>query len=449
MIQKNDVLTLTADAHIADGVGIARAEGKTVFIEGLLPGETAEVRIISNKKTYASGKLLRLVSRSADRVEPFCPVYGRCGGCTCQHIRYETQLEFKRRTVAECFYKFAHLAIEPNPTVPSGCEKHYRNKVSLPVGMDRGELQIGCFARRSHRVVDVRECGISAPEFTAAAEAIRGFILKNNISIYDETTCEGLLRHIVLRRASTGELMAGLVINGSGLKKSEELVSALTAASPDIKSIVLNINREPGNAILGAETQPIYGSGRIRESILCRSFDISLNTFLQVNHSGTERMYAYILGLLGSEDVVADLYCGAGTITLCAAPQTKRIYGIEIVPQAIEDAKKNAVLNGIANAEFICADCADAFGGIIKAEGRLDAVIVDPPRKGLSPSVIDDIAESGAKKLIYVSCDPATLARDAALLIEKGFYPVSIQPFDMFPQTGHVESVVLLSKVQK
>ncbi len=448
MPEKNDIYTLTADDITAEGMGVGRADGMAVFVSGMLPEETAEVRIIKQLKSYAVGKVESMLSTSPLRAVPVCPVFKECGGCTHMHLSYEGQLAAKTGHVKSCLKKFSGTDITPLPCIPSPSPLNYRNKISLPVEFDGG-VKIGCYKKRSHHVVDTDECFIAPPVFSDIAALLRSFIREYKISVYNEVTHRGLLRHIVLRTSAAGDIMLGLVINGKALPHSDELVSLLNGRFPAVKTAVLNINTEKGNVILGRTTLPLFGSGRIRERILSREFDISLNTFLQVNHAQTENMYSYALSLLGEgSEVVCDLYCGAGTITLNAAPHARRIYGVEIVPQAIEDAKHNAELNGIENAEFICADCTRALPEIIKKDGRLDAVIVDPPRKGLVPSVITDIAKSGAHRVIYVSCDPATLARDIKLFIEQGYTLISAQPFDMFPQTGHVETVCLLSKKQ-
>lgn len=446
MPEKNQIYTVTARDITSEGMGVGHADEMAVFVNGLLPMETADVRIIKKLKNYAIGRIENMISQSEYRAVPVCPVFKECGGCTHMHMDYRGQLKYKTAHVASCFKKFSGTDI-----VPSSCEAspeafYYRNKISLPVEKKDGKLNIGCYKKHSHSVIDAPVCYIAEKEFTEITLCIRNFLIENNISIYDEVTHKGLVRHIVLRKSSLGQIMAAIVINGTSLPCSDMLIKKLSAFK-NVSTVVLNINREKGNVILGHKTVPIFGSGRIREKILGCVFDISLNTFLQVNHAQTEQLYSYALSLLGNDaEVVCDLYCGAGTITLNAAGKAARIYGVEIVPQAIEDAKKNALLNGIDNAEFICADCAEALPEIIKKEGHIDAIIVDPPRKGLAASVISDIAKSGAAKVVYVSCDPATLARDIKLFTQNGYTPLSAKPFDMFPQTGHVETVCLLSR---
>jgi len=447
MLEKNTLCTLTAVDLTNEGSGVCRAEGMVVFVPGMLPGEQAEVKIIKSTKSYCFGKIEKLLTTSPERISPQCGAYPRCGGCTLLHLSYEGQLEMKRNHVANCLRKFSGTELTPEPVIPSPKPLRYRNKVSMPVSFEK-DLSIGCFAARSHRVIDAPHCLLAEELFSEIIAELRGFLKKHRIPIYNERSGKGLLRHVVLRTAHDGAIMLGLVINGRKFPHQEELTARMTKKFPRIKTIVLNENTEPGNVILGHRTTPIYGSGRIRENLLGLSFDISLNTFLQINHDQTEQLYTYALSQLGdvSDCVGADLYCGAGTITLNAAKKCRKIYGIEIVPPAIEDAKKNAELNGIGNAEFLCADCAEGFSKILEKEGRLDFVIVDPPRKGLVPSVIEDIAKSGAPKVVYVSCDPATLSRDIAIFADHGYTALSAQPFDMFPQCGHVETVVLMSR---
>ena len=451
MLEKNTVHKLTAADLTNEGSGVCRTEdGIVVFVPGMLPGETADVKIIKTTKSYCIGKIEQLFSAAADRIAPPCAVYPRCGGCTLLHLSYEGQLKAKREHVANCLRKFSGTDLIPEPCVPSPHPLRYRNKVSMPVSYEDQSVKIGCFAARSHRVIDAENCLLAEDIFSDIIAELRTFFRENRTPIYNERTGKGLVRHIVLRTAADGAIMLGIVINGKKLPQQDALVKDITQKFPRIRTVVLNHNTQTGNVILGTQTTPIFGSGLIRETLLGLHFDISLNTFLQVNHDQTEQLYSYALALLGDvpEAIGADLYCGAGTITLNAAKRCKKIYGIEIVPPAIRDAKKNAKLNGIENAEFLCADCAEGFSKILEKEGHLDFVIVDPPRKGLVPSVIEDIAKSGAPKVIYVSCDPATLSRDIALFSAQGYTALSAKPFDMFPQSGHVETVVLLSKTE-
>ncbi len=449
MPEKNDIITLEAQDITAEGAGVGRADGMAVFVNGLIKGETAEVKIIKRLKSYAVGRIEKLVSPSPFRAEPECPVFKECGGCTHQHMSYAAQLEAKTGTVKSCLKKFSGTDASPLPCLPSPESIRYRNKISMPLRYDSG-IKMGCYKKRSHEVVDAPDCLIAKKELCTAADIVREFAEKHDISIYDEGTGKGLLRHVVARTTSDGEIMLGLVINGKTLPYAEALISAVREKAPAVSTVVINENTSRGNVILGRKSTPIYGTGRIRERILDCVFDISLNTFLQVNHAQTERMYSHVLSLLGDDaGVVCDLYCGAGTITLNAARAAKKIYGAEIVPQAVEDAKRNAAINRIENAEFLCADCEKALPEIIKKEGKLDAVIVDPPRKGLSPSVISGIAKSGAARVIYVSCDPATLSRDLGIFTGYGYSAKSVQPFDMFPMTGHVETVCCLYHQKK
>lgn len=449
MLEKNSVYKLTSTDLTNEGNGVCRTEdGIVVFVPGMLPGETADVRIIKTTKSYCIGKLEQFFCIAPERITPPCAVYPRCGGCTLLHLSYEGQLKAKREHVANCLRKFSGTDLIPEECVPSPAPLGYRNKVSMPVSYEDPTVKIGCFAARSHRVIDAEHCLLAEDIFSEIIAELRVFFRENRTPIYNERSGKGLVRHVILRTAANGDIMLGIVINGKKLPGQDLLVKVITRKFPRIRTIVLNHNMQTGNVILGTETTPIFGNGRIRETLLGLSFDISLNTFLQVNHDQTEQLYSYALSFLdeSTDAVGADLYCGAGTITLNAAKKCRKIYGIEIVPPAIKDAKNNARINGIENAEFLCADCAEGFAKILEKEGQLDFVIVDPPRKGLVPSVIEDIAKSGAPKVIYVSCDPATLSRDIALFSGQGYTALSAKPFDMFPQSGHVETVVLLSK---
>ena len=446
MLKKNAVFSLTADALTLEGMGVCRHNGMVVFVPDMLPGETADVAIIKTTKRYAVGKLRARTTQAPARVDAPCRVFAQCGGCTFLHLAYAEQLRAKTAHVSSCLKKFSGTDISPLDTRPSPQTLHYRNKIAMPLAYGDG-LQIGCFAKRSHRVVDTKECLLAKPDFTPILAFLRQWIVSRNICVYDETQHKGLLRRLILRQTSLGEIMLGIVINGESLPHADALIGELTSAFPACKSIVLNRNTQRGNVILGDTSRTLWGSPQIREDILGRQFLISLHTFLQVNHAQMEALYTYVLSLLPQPGgIVADLYCGAGTIALCAASHCTRIYGIEIVPQAILDARRNAALNQIHNAQFFCGDCAQAFASILEREPRLDAVIVDPPRKGLSQDVISHIAHSGASRVIYVSCDPATLSRDIKRFTQCGYFPLSVQPFDMFPQTGHVETVTLLLK---
>ncbi len=441
---KNQSYDITIDDLTIEGNGVGRIEGMAVFVPDMLPGESGKVRIIKVSKSFAIGKVEERYSDSPMRVEPPCPVYKRCGGCSLMHMSYEGQLAFKHKHVTDCIRRIAKSDAVVNPIISCETPFRYRNKNAFPINGENG-IKIGCYARRSHDVVNVKDCLIASEKCSETIGIIRDFIERYGISIYDEKLHRGLLRHVIIRESSLGERIVALVINGDDLPHKREFIAALKDKA---NTIALNINKAKANAILSPDTKVIFGSGTIREQICGCSFDISLNSFLQVNHQQTEKLYGKALELagIGKEDVVADLYCGAGTISLIAAKHAKKVYGIEIVPQAIENANKNAELNGIDNAEFLCADCAEGFNRIISRSGKPDVIIVDPPRKGLDEKVIRDIAAVGTDKIVYVSCDPATLARDAALFSTLGYELKEATPVDMFPNTTAVETAAFLSR---
>ena len=444
-LQKNELYDIHIDDLTVDGNGVGRINGLAVFVGGMLPGEEGRVRLIKLAKNYAVGRLEELTLLSPDRVEPPCPVFSRCGGCSLMHMSYPAQLAFKQKRVTDCIRRIAGSSAPINDIVPAEAPLRYRNKTAFPVRQGRDGVSIGCFARRTHRVVDVDDCLISSEKCADILTKLRGYIQKYGVSAYDEQTQTGVLRHVVIRESSLGERILTLVINADGLKHEDALIELF---KDDVAAIALNKNTSHGNTILTPHTRVIYGSGNITEEICSLKFEISVNSFLQVNHAQTEKLYSLALerAQICADDVVADLYCGAGTISLIAARRAKAVYGIEIVPQAIENAKRNALLNGIDNAHFLNADCAEGFEKIARLAGRPDVIIVDPPRKGLDEKVINDVAAVGTSRLVYVSCDPATLARDAALFAELGYELKEVTPVDMFPNTTAVENVAVLIK---
>jgi len=445
MLKKNSIYEIEATDLTDEGLGIGRAEGIAVFTAGLLPGEKAEVRIVKEAKRFAYGKIEKFIETSPARIEPVCPVSRSCGGCSLLNLDYEQQLIFKRNRVLSCFQRIGKLDVEVLPTIASPKKLRYRNKMAFPVSKTNGKVNIGCYRTGSHNVVDAKQCFLQSEKAERMTAIFREWLEKYAVAIYDQETKKGDVRYFVVRENAKGEQMCA-VVTTKKLKYTESLREKLSAAGA--VSVIENINRDPGNVILGKENHILFGQETITETLLGLQFDISLHSFLQVNREATELLYKTALDFaeIGKDDIVCDLYCGAGTIGLNAAKRAKAVFGVEIVPQAIENAKSNAKKNGTNNASFICADCDGGFDEIRKTAGKIDVVIVDPPRKGLAAGVVSSIAECGAERLVYVSCDPATLARDAALFHEKGFTIEKVQPVDMFPQTMHVETVVLMTK---
>lgn len=441
---KNELYDITIDDLSIDGNGIGRVDGLAVFIPDMLPGESGKIRIIKAAKNFAVGRIEELCEISPLRVQPPCPVYKRCGGCSLMHMSYQGQLEFKKRHVESCIRRIAKSDAKINPIIPSDNLYRYRNKNAFPV--NKGDsLKIGCYARHSHDVINTDDCLIASENCSKIIRIIRNFIQQYDISVYNEATHTGLIRHVIIRESSLNKRIVALSINGDELPHKNAFIDALNKYAD---TIALNINKRRGNVILSPNTVILKGNESIRESISGLYFDISLNSFLQINHAQMEKLYQKALDLasIGSEDTVVDLYCGAGTISLLAAKRSKKVYGIEIIPQAIDNANKNAAVNNITNVEFLCQDCATGFKQIISRSGVPDVIIVDPPRKGLNEKVIQDISTVGARKIVYVSCDPATLARDAAMFSSLGYELMEVTPVDMFPNTTAIENVALIIK---
>jgi 23S rRNA (uracil1939-C5)-methyltransferase len=447
MLKKNDMIEITIEDLTVEGAGIGRYQGLAVFVPRALPGETVTAKIIKLTKSYAVGRLMQLHKAAADRVQPFCPVFEQCGGCTLQHLDYATQLEYKRRYIRECFRRIGGTDIDLPEIVPSENTTAYRNKAAFPAGEADGGIDAGFFAPRSHRLV-IADCGIQKNALNDIKKAVVGWARENGVKAYDEERNTGTLRHIVVRQTSNGDIMVGIVVRGKVDEGS--LVKALKSI-PGVKSIVLNFNLERGNAILGAESRVIYGDAYITEYYEGLEFRAGLTSFLQVNYPQSARLYSIALGYadITKRDVVFDLFCGIGTISLLAAQHAKTVLGIEYVEEAVENARDNARLNGITNAQFLAGDAAQMIGQGICAAGNPDVVILDPPRKGCDKELLDAIIAAAPKRVVYVSCDPATLARDAALLCAGGYEVKAVQGVDMFPNTTHVETVVLMSRRDK
>ena len=470
-IKKNDELILTIDDMGKDGEGIGRVDGYALFVRGALTGETVRVVVMKTKKQYGFARLIEGLEPSSHRLTPLCPVAGPCGGCTLQHMDYAGQLAFKEKKVRDCLTRIAgvdpgqvewlpilgmddnvgDLAKGGQPVGPW----HYRNKAQFPVRRGEDGLPVtGFFAGHSHRLVSTAECRIQHPVINETVDVIMNFLRQYRVSAYDEDKHEGLVRHIYVRRGyHSGQVMVCLVINGFSLPSEPELVEALQLVE-GMTSIYINSNTERTNVILGAKMKLIWGDAAIEDRIGDVRYRISPQSFYQVNPMQTEKLYRTALEFadLQGGETVWDLYCGIGTISLFLASQVSpekggRVIGVEIVPEAVENAKVNAELNGIANAEFFCGAAEEVAASLIpEEEMQADVVVVDPPRKGCDGKLLDTIAGMRPEKIVYVSCDPATLARDVKVLGEKGYEVKRVRACDMFPQGGHVETVVLLSK---
>ena len=448
MVNKNDDIKLNITGYTAEGGGVGKFDGQAIFVENTAVGDEILCHIIKAKKTYAVGKITKIIRPSRHRIEPECECFKSCGGCSFAHITYEEELRLKEQKVIDAFQRIGGLTPKFAPIIPSPHVTRYRNKAQYPVRRENGILKIGFYAKKSHRVIDCEDCLLQPREFTQVIEIIKNWINKFNITVYNEEIGIGLIRHVYLRKAfATGELMVCIVANGKELPNSDSLIEALKAVE-GFKTLILNTNCDNTNVVLGEACRAIYGDPYITDILCGVRVKISPLSFYQVNHDGAELLYgkaAEYATPTGEEDIL-DLYCGAGTIGLSMANKVKSLVGVEIIPEAIEDAKKNALLNNIENARFICGD-ASLAAEQLKAEGVApQTIILDPPRKGCAQSLLETVAEIAPQRIVYVSCDPATLARDAKHLESLGYQTIEVTPVDMFPRTAHVETVVLLSR---
>ncbi len=448
-LTKNDVIELEITDFTSEGSGVGHKNGMAVFVAGAAPGDTVECVIIKTKNSYAVGKLTNVIKASPDRIIPDCRVFPRCGGCAFRHITYESELRMKQKRVFDAVTRVGHIDLAPCEIAASPSEKHYRNKAQYPVALNGGRLLTGFYAPFSHRVVDCKTCLLQPESFAQILRIVSRWVEKYKVSVYDETKHSGLLRHIYIRKAfATGETMVCLVENGEKMFKTDVLVNELLKADESIKTVLININPADTNVVLGGKNKILYGDGYIEDELCGVRFRISPLSFYQVNHDQAENLYGKVrsYALDGECGTVLDLYCGAGTIGLTLAANVKKLIGVEIVPDAVRDAKINAELNGIKNAEFICGDASDAAKKLEEESIRPDVVILDPPRKGCSPSLLNTVAQMNPNRIVYVSCDPATFARDCAVLGELGYKLREYTPFDMFARTAHVETVGLLTR---
>ncbi len=448
-IKKNDIIEIEITGYTSEGSGVGHVNGMAVFVAGAAAGSTVEALIIKAKSNYAVGKLKSIVKPSEDAAPSDCSVFPRCGGCVFRHITYEAELRHKEQRVKDAFARIGHLEVPVEPIRGGEKYNHYRNKAQYPVETVNGRLVAGFYAPFSHRVVGCRNCLLQPQEFEGILKVIARWAEKYKIPAYDERRHTGLLRHIYLRKGfATGEIMVCLVINGEKIYKTKELTEALQKENKHVKTVLLNHNTADTNVILGKENTVLTGPGYI-EDILCgKRFRISPLSFYQVNRDQAQRLYAQAaeFAITDGAETVLDLYCGAGTIGLTLADKVKTLIGVEIVEAAVTDARINAELNGVTNAEFICADAA-AAAETLRARGiKPDTVIMDPPRKGCDEALLQTVAQMAPERIVYVSCDPATLARDCAVLETLGYKTITAVPFDLFPRTSHVESVVLMSR---
>ena len=446
-LEKNRIYRAHIDGYSSEGLGIARIDGQVVFVHGAVRGETCDVLVMKVLKNAAFGKIAALAEPSPARRQPDCPYYGRCGGCDFRHMSYEEELWAKRARVQDALTRIGGAEVTVEEILGAEQPLHYRNKSIYPIS-PAGE--VGFYRARSHQVVHVEHCLIQKPEADALAQAVRDYIARFQVEPYNEATGRGLLRHLYVRTSCRGESLACLLVNGSRLPHEQELVDMLRAAAPGVCGVVLGENTRRGNAILGDRYRTLWGRDYLTDTLCGLELRLSVPSFYQVNHDQAQRLYEKALeyaGLTGRE-LAVDLYCGAGTITQVLARRARHVIGGEIVPEAIRDAEDSARRNGVENVEFLCGDASRLAAELRQRGLRPDVICVDPPRKGLAPDVVEAAASMTPGRIVYVSCDPATLARDVARFAPLGYCPVRACAVDLFPGTAHVETVCLLSKLQ-
>ena len=449
-LNKNDDIELRIDSLGSEGQGVGRYEGMAVFVPFALPNELVKAHIIKVAKNYAVGKLIKVIEPSKVRREPRCSSFTRCGGCNLMHMDYAAQLEYKRGLVENAFARIAKIeGVHVENTIGMDEPYHYRNKAAFPFAMVDGRMCFGFFAPRSHRLIPIDGCFIEQEPLYNVASAVHCWAEENDIQPYDEETGSGTIRHVVSRITTSGDIMAVIVTKGRP-KKLNKLVDMLKERCEGIKSIILNRNDEDTNVIFGRSYETLWGEDTLTENLCGFEFSVSAASFLQVNPVQTECLYAQVEAFLPEKDgfEAIDVYCGTGTISMILSKRAKHVTGIENIKPAVEDAARNAERNGAGNAYFICADAAEALPELIEKGTRPDVIVIDPPRKGCDKAVLNAITGSAVQRVIYVSCDPATLARDVRILVDGGYSIQKVQPIDMFPQTAHVETVCLLSKLQ-
>ena len=444
-VKKNEVYTVTIDGYTSQGLGVARLPEGVVFVHQALLGEVCRIQLLKVGRQESYARVLQVERPSPARIAPDCPAYGRCGGCALRHMDYAEELRLKAQRVHDALRRIGGVDL---PVDILGAERQtsYRNKVIYPVANVDGQPTRGYFRARSHALIPVSRCALVPPQADALADAVIGWMRRWGVSAYDEAAQTGLVRHIYLRVSSLGQSMLCLVINGETVPHAEALVETLRAAEPGLRSVQLCSNRRPGNAVLSDRFICLWGAETLRETLCGLEFQLSPRSFFQVNHDQAPRLYDLAVeaaGLTGAERVL-DLYCGTGTITLAMARHAGQAIGVEIVSSAVEDAQKNAAANGMTNTRFLCADAGQAAAQLAAEGLRPDVIVVDPPRKGLDAAAIEAMTVMGAQRIVYVSCDPATLARDVALLATRGYAARHARAVDMFPRCAHVETVCLL-----
>ena len=449
-LEKNTIFEAQVTGYTTEGAGVVRTpEGIPVFVPGAAQGDTLRVRVVKSLKTYAFGRIEEILSPSPDRVEEDCPVSRQCGGCVFRHISYEAELRAKEQRVRDALSRIGGFSDLPVlPILGAQQPDRYRNKAQFPIGSDgEGGILFGFYSTHSHRIIPCKDCLLHPVEFIRAMEAVSRWQAETGETAYDEETGKGTLRHLYMRKGfASGQVMVCIVANAASLRGEERLCELLRESVPGLSGVLLNRNTERTNVVLGKENRVLWGSELLEDTLCGLRFTLSPHSFYQVNRDQAERLYetaAQYAALTGKETVL-DLYCGAGTIGLSMAAHAKRLIGVEIVEDAVENARANAARNGVTNAEFFCGDAPKA-AAMLRARGEApDVVILDPPRKGCGEELVDVVSSMSPRRVVYVSCDPATLARDLRFFTSRGYQPQEARPADLFPRTAHVETVVLI-----
>lgn len=429
-----------------DGKGIVKKDNRVIFVEGVLKDEEVEIEITHEGKNQTTGKLLKIMKSSPYRVKPFCPLAKDCGGCVLQHLQYEKQLEFKRNHVQDCINKFSKINIEVNDCIGMDNPFNYRNKSQVPFSMDRKKICYGFYKLNTHKIIQMDHCYIQTEDANEILKTLADLMKRYKLSAYEEDKRKGIFRHVLIKKGfATNEIMVVLITNVNSFPNRKEIVKDLVKKHPNIKTVVQNINTRDTNVILGEKEIVLYGNGYIEDILLGVKFKISSKSFYQVNPIQTATLYSKAIELadLNKNDRVLDTYCGIGTIGLIASKNVDEIIGVEIVKEAIKDAKNNAQINNITNANFVLGDASDFMVDLAKTSEKMDVVFVDPPRKGCDEKFLSSIMKLAPKKIVYISCNPSTLARDLGILKNK-YNVIEIQPVDMFPHTYHIETIALL-----
>lgn len=450
-VQKNEYIDVVFEDLTHDGAGVAKVDGYPLFVPNGLPGEKAKIKVIKVNKGYGFGRLMEITEESPYRVEALCPIYKECGGCQLQHMSYEGQLMAKGKQVKDVLQRIGKLEdVKVHPVLGMKDPWRYRNKAQVPIGEHEGGLIGGFYQQRSHQIIDMQACLIQQEKNDDVIKRVKEICNRYGVRAYDEKKHKGDLRHIMARYGLTsGEVMVVFVTRTNELPNKEKIIDDIVATVPGVKSIVQNINTKKTNVIFGNETKVLWGEEVIYDYIGDIRFAISARSFYQVNPEQTRVLYEKALQYAGlnGEETVIDAYCGIGTISLFLAQKAKKVYGVEIVPEAIEDAKRNAELNGITNVEFAVGEAETVIPDWYEKGVQADVLVVDPPRKGCDEKLLQTILSMKPKKVVYVSCNPATLARDLRILEDGGYKTLEVQPVDMFPQTMHVECCALIELI--